>query len=87
MILEGTFRKRFGVEAIRRPGFAAFLCIVEIVGRRIEILIVGCSGGLSSVSREVVSPGISHIVDIPVPVEVKVPHPDFAGHLRGIWKG
>jgi hypothetical protein len=40
---------------------------VEIVGRRIRILPgVGCIGGLSSVSREVVSPGVGHVDGITV---------------------
>jgi hypothetical protein len=41
---------------------------------------------LSSVSREVVSSGVSHVDGIPVPVEVKIPHPGFVGRLPGTWK-
>jgi len=48
----------FGVDyCIQRSGFADFLCIVEIVGRRIRIIYgcwLHCICGLSSVSRKVV---------------------------------
>ena len=54
---QNNIRSCFGLD-IQRPGFAASLCIVEIVGRRIRTSEsspgVGCIGGLSSVSREVV---------------------------------